>query len=75
MKTKVKTTRDIGAIIKEARLQRKMTLISLANKAGYSFETISSIEKNRWSPRIDTLLNVAEVVGVTMELTIDKVEA
>ncbi len=71
MKTKITTTNDIGAVIKTARLHKKMTLIHVANKSGFTYMTVHNIESNIGSTRTETLIAVASVVGVTLELVSD----
>lgn len=78
-RTKITTTNDIGAVIKDARLRKNMTLIAVATKAGFTYMTVHNIENNIGSTRTETLIAVASVVGVTLELVtetkLDKIAA
>lgn len=70
-RTKINTTSDIGSIIKEARLYKNMTLLAVATKAGFTYMTIHNIENNIGSTRTETLIAVASVVGVHIEMVAD----
>lgn len=71
MKTKINTSKDIGSVIRGARLHKKMTIMYVAGKSGFSSATIINIEQNVGSTRTETLIAIASVVGVTIELISD----
>ncbi len=56
-----------GDRLREIRERRGITLREVASKAGVSESLISQIERNRVSPSIDTLLTIAEVLGVDVD--------
>ncbi len=56
-----------GDKLREIREKRGYTLKQVAHQAGVSESLVSQIERNRVSPSIDTLLNIAEV----LELDVD----
>ena len=57
----------LGDRIREVREKKGITLRTLAREAGVSESLISQIERNRVSPSIDTLLNVADILEIDME--------
>ena len=56
-----------GDRLREVRERRGITLREVATKAGVSESLVSQIERNRVSPSIDTLLTIAEVLGVDVD--------
>src|SRR5512137_29660 len=58
---------EFGEKIREVRKRRHMTMLDVAEKAGLSESLISQIERNKVSPAIDTLLNIAEILEIDLE--------
>jgi len=56
-----------GDKIRAVRERKGVTLKQVADKAGVSESLISQIERNRVSPSIDTLLNIANVLGIDLD--------
>jgi transcriptional regulator with XRE-family HTH domain len=60
----------LGGNIRQARTKANMTQLALAHAIGYTGDDagayISRVESNTQAPRIDTLLRIAEALGVTM---------
>jgi ribosome-binding protein aMBF1 (putative translation factor) len=60
----------LGENIKTARTKKGMTQLALAHAIGYTGDDagayISRVESNTQAPRIDTLLRIAEALGVAM---------
>lgn len=56
-----------GDKIRAVREKKEYTLKYLAEKAGVSDSLISQIERNRVSPAIETLLNIAEALDIDLE--------
>ena len=56
-----------GEKIRSVRERRGMTMKEVAEKAGVSESLISQIERNKVSPAIDTLLSIAENLGIDLE--------
>jgi transcriptional regulator with XRE-family HTH domain len=56
-----------GDKIREVRERRGLTLKEAALRAGVSESLVSQIERNKVSPAVDTLLNLAESVGIDFE--------
>ncbi|MFT5720474.1 MAG: transcriptional regulator with XRE-family HTH domain [Motiliproteus sp.] len=57
---------DVGARLKDARLQKKLSQRELAKRAGVTNSTISLIEQNRVSPSVGSLKKVLD--GLPMQL-------
>ena len=54
----------LGKTIKEARLEKNITLIELANKADISKGHLSQIEKNKKEPSWDMLEKISNALEV-----------
>ncbi|WP_207063415.1 cupin domain-containing protein [Motiliproteus sp. SC1-56] len=57
---------DVGARLKEVRLQKSLSQRELAKRAGVTNSTISLIEQNRVSPSVSSLKKVLD--GIPMQL-------
>ena len=55
---------DVGSKVRELRLQRGLSLRSLAELCGISPNTVSLIERGTSSPSVDTLQHLASGLGV-----------
>ena len=62
MKTGMKY--KFGEKLRIVRERKGMTLKEVARQAGVSESLISQIERNRVSPSIDTLLQIADVLEI-----------
>lgn len=74
MKTQVKNSKQLGEIFRKARSQaaydgKGMSIEKVAAKAGTSSQTVSNLELSRSGVTVSTLFAVAEVVGVTIEVS------
>ncbi len=58
---------DIGAKLKQLRIQRNMSQISLAKQLGVSKSVISSYENEVHLPPYDVLLQIARLFGVSTD--------
>ena len=58
---------QFGEKFRQVRKRSGMTMKEVADRAGVSESMISQIERNRISPAIDTLLDVAEILHIDME--------
>ena len=58
---------QFGDKIRAVREKKEYTLKYLAEKAGVSDSLISQIERNKVSPAIETLLNIAEALDIDLE--------
>lgn len=72
MKKTIQTTNDLGPFIRTARDHKKLTLEQVSAKSGFTCQTISNLEKNRGSVNVNTLLAVATVVGVRVEISFEE---
>jgi transcriptional regulator with XRE-family HTH domain len=57
-----------GTILREARLRAGLTQRALARRAGMPQPAVSRIERDRVSPRIDTLDSLLRACGLALEL-------
>lgn len=58
----------IGEIIAEIRLDKRMTQDELAERSGLSRSSLIAIEKGRANFTIDAILDIANGLGVSVEL-------
>jgi transcriptional regulator with XRE-family HTH domain len=65
MKTEIKY--QFGGRLRAVRERKSITLREVAKKAGVSESLVSQIERNKVSPSIDTLLTIADVLGIDYE--------
>lgn len=72
-KSKKRTRKEVptlGSKIRSVRTAKGITQLALAHAIGYQGDDagayISRVEANVQAPRIDTLLRIAEALGVTM---------
>lgn len=61
---------DIGQIIKKRRKELKLTQSTLALLSQVGINTIVSIERGSKSPSLETLLKVADVLGLELQLQV-----
>jgi transcriptional regulator with XRE-family HTH domain len=54
---------DLGSVLRLKRKEKKMTLKTVAEKAGISEGFLSQIENNVNSPSVDTLMNICSAIG------------
>ena len=59
----------LGAIVKDARLYRVLTQKQLAAKLGVTQQIISSIEADRNTPNVYTLIQIGKALGLTLCLS------
>lgn len=57
---------QIGKTIKALRLSQKLTIKSLAEKAGITKGYLSKVENSEKAPPVSTLLDIAKALGVTI---------
>ena len=54
----------LGSLIRHIRKEKKLTLKSIAEKAGISEGFLSQVENNVNSPSVDTLSKICDAIGV-----------
>ena len=62
----METKKLIGLRIKELRRTRNMSQDTLSEKVGISSKYLSSIERGKENPTLDTLLKLATALNVTL---------
>jgi transcriptional regulator with XRE-family HTH domain len=61
------TAEDIGARLRDARLQRGLSLRSVAQELGVSASLISQVETGKTQPSVSTLYAMVNLLGVSMD--------
>lgn len=63
---------DIGAIIKERRLNERVSLEDLAALTGVGINTLSRLERGVGNTRLNVLLTVTNALGLRLTVTAKK---
>lgn len=61
---------EIGQIIKERRRYLKVDQSTLAELAGISINTLVSLERGTSNPRLDTILKIADILGLQISMSL-----
>jgi transcriptional regulator with XRE-family HTH domain len=59
---------EIGANIRKIRRDRRVTLVDLARKTGFSKGYLSRIEHSEKAPPVSTLINIGQALGVSVSM-------
>jgi transcriptional regulator with XRE-family HTH domain len=59
--------RHVGKAIELERSKARLTQSDLAQLSGVSQPHISNIEKGRWSPKLNTVMLIAEALGIDVD--------
>lgn len=65
---------SVGRKIHALRLARNMSIEDLSRKTSVSSVTISNIEKGVYSPKLSTILEIANALGTTIMFLVEEVE-
>lgn len=57
----------IGQSIRQHRKKAKLTIKELAEKTGYCYNHIQGIEKDEHTPKITTVIDIADLLGVSID--------
>jgi transcriptional regulator with XRE-family HTH domain len=66
---------DLGFKIKTLRKQLKLTQEDLAKKASISRSYLADIERNRYNPSVDTLINISKSLGISLSELVSEHES
>jgi HTH-type transcriptional regulator/antitoxin HipB len=64
----VRTARDLGAAVRDARLQKGWTQAELANRMGVSRQWVISLEQGKASAQLGTALRAVAILGMVADL-------
>ena len=70
MKQSARTAKQIGAIVRRARRNAKLTQAELGSRIGLRQATISRLEKGQNETKLSTLLDVLTALG--LEIIVDR---
>lgn len=70
MKQSARTAKQIGAIVRRARRNAKLTQAELGSRIGLRQATISRLEKGQNETKLSTLLDVLTALG--LEIFVDR---
>lgn len=60
--------KEIGKVIKERRQSLNITQLELSELAGIGINTLVAIERGQGNPKLETLLLVADTLGLLIEV-------
>lgn len=60
-------TRTIGAIFKEARLNKGLTQAEVAKKASINWNTLAKIERGEQKPKFSTIKKIARILEISVD--------
>jgi repressor LexA len=66
----VKNARRIGESLIQARKQKKLTQLQVAQSAGLSRSYIADIEKDRYNPSVNAIIQLAKVLELDLNFLI-----
>ena len=66
MKATVRTARELGAVVRQARLDARMSQEGLAEKAGVSRPWLSELETGKRTAEVGLVLRVLSAAGLTL---------
>lgn len=61
---------EIGQIIKERRRYLKVDQSTLAELAGFSINTLVTLERGTSNPKLDTILKIADILGLQISMSL-----
>ena len=64
----------IGEAMRKARKRKRMTVDELAQKSGYHSKQIWSWEKDTFLPRLTAVIDIADVLGISVDELIGHIE-
>lgn len=64
----VRTARDLGAAVRDARLRKGWTQAELANRMGVSRQWVISLEQGKASAELGTALRAVATLGMVADL-------
>jgi len=67
------TREQIAATINAVRKERGLTIRQVAEKSGRDTRAVQAVIHGKYSYGIDTLLDVAKVLGVELDLRLDDI--
>ena len=65
-------TKEIGTYIKERRQSLNINQLELSELAGVGINTVVAIERWQANPKLETLLAVADTLGLQVEIRLKK---
>lgn len=65
----------LGARLRQARLQEKLTVREVARQLGVSASFVSQLENNKSQPSVATLFSIARLLGVSVDTLFEKQDA
>lgn len=62
--------KEIGSIVKQRRQALKVNQQDLADLAGVGINTLVAVERGQGNPKLETLLNILDTLGLQMNITL-----
>ncbi|WP_158564377.1 helix-turn-helix domain-containing protein [Jiangella anatolica] len=64
-----RSTRELGAAVRDRRNERELTQAELARRAGVSREWVNALERGKPNVNVTQLMDVLEVLDLALDLT------
>ena len=58
---------NIGQAMRKAREKAEMTLRELGKRSGYNPSYLGEIERDKYAPRLTTVIDLADVLGISLD--------
>lgn len=72
---KVRSARDLAAIVKGRRQDQALSQARLATRAGVARKSISELESGKSEPALRLTLRVLEALGLVLEVSVGRTSA
>ena len=74
-KTATAICSEVAKLLKEERLQQKLSMNQVAIRSGLAYQMISYVEREMRIPRLDTLLRIGNALGLSAGELISRAES
>ena len=64
----------LGQAMRKARKDAGVTLLELGEKSGYNPSYLGEIERGKYAPRVTTVIDLADVLGISLDEYIGRKE-
>ncbi len=73
-KTRQAIFTQVANMLRQERLQQKLSLARVAERAGLSYQMVSYVERRMRNPTLDTMLRITSALGINLGELITKAE-
>jgi transcriptional regulator with XRE-family HTH domain len=73
-KTREAICAQVAKLLRQERLQQKLSMARVAERAGLSYQMISYVERKMRNPTLDTMLRITSALGLDLGELIKKAD-